>query len=101
MNYQELFSEILYQSASPVRVQLPNLWIWDIIDEFVYQFQAFCLYKTNPGKRTNEDSDDLLEIEEHNNVWNIYPVLNILYSLVSKSQINEQLKAIREGREFN
>lgn len=27
-------------------------------------------------------------------------MLNILYSLVQKSQINEQLKAIREGRKF-
>jgi len=26
-------------------------------------------------------------------------VLNILYSLLTKSQINEQLKAIREGRD--
>uniref|UniRef100_A0A0R3QWE1 PCI domain-containing protein n=1 Tax=Brugia timori TaxID=42155 RepID=A0A0R3QWE1_9BILA len=30
--------------------------------------------------------------------WNIYPVLNILYSLLAKSQIDEQLLAIREGR---
>jgi translation initiation factor 3 subunit L len=42
----------------------------------------------------------LAESEESNNVWNIYPVLNILYSLVQKSQINEQLKAIREGSTF-
>ncbi|KAI6172436.1 Eukaryotic translation initiation factor 3 subunit L [Aphelenchoides besseyi] len=98
MNYQDLFSVILYQPATPVRAQLPNLWLWDVIDEFVYQFQAFCLYKTNPLKRTSEDSEDLLDIEEASSAWSIYPVLNILYSLVQKSQINEQLKAIREGQ---
>ena len=68
MNYQDLFSVILYQSQTPVRAALPNLWLWDIIDEFVYQFQAYCLYKTNPQKRTPEDSEDLIEIEESNNV---------------------------------
>ena len=98
MNYQELFAEILNQSnGKPVTIQLPNIWLWDIIDEFVYQFQAFCLYKANPGKRKPEEDEYLSEIEQSQNAWNIYPVLNILYSLLEKSQINDQLKAIREG----
>ena len=38
MNYQELFSEILTQhNQSPVNLKLPEIWLWDIIDEFVYQ----------------------------------------------------------------
>ncbi|TMS34514.1 hypothetical protein L596_002092 [Steinernema carpocapsae] len=98
MNYQDLFAEILSNAETPVSLRLPNIWLWDIIDEFVYQFQAFCLYKANPAKRTPEEVDDLIEIENNQNAWNIYPVLNILYSLLSKSQINEQLRAIREGK---
>nr|CDJ97790.1 RNA polymerase I-associated factor PAF67 domain containing protein [Haemonchus contortus] len=97
MNYQDLFSEIL-SSKDPVSLSLPNVWLWDIIDEFVYQFQAFCLYKANPGKRSVDEVDELISIEEAQNAWNIYPVLNILYSLLSKSQINEQLAAIRARR---
>ncbi|CAI5441908.1 unnamed protein product [Caenorhabditis angaria] len=97
MNYQELFSELL-SSKDPLPISLPNIWIWDIIDEFVYQFQAFCLYKANPGKRSADEVDELINIEENQNAWNIYPVLNILYSLLSKSQINEQLQALREKR---
>ncbi|KAI1727977.1 RNA polymerase i-associated factor PAF67 domain-containing protein [Ditylenchus destructor] len=98
MNYQELFAEILNQANNqPVNIQLPNLWLWDIIDEFVYQFQAFCLYKANPSKRKPEEDEYLAEIEQSQNAWNIYPVLNILYSLLEKSQINDQLKAIRDG----
>lgn len=23
-------------------VELPNQWLWDIVDEFVYQFQSYC-----------------------------------------------------------
>lgn len=98
MNYQELFSEILTQhNQAPVNLKLPEVWLWDIIDEFVYQFQAYCLYKANPAKRTIDELDDLVDIENTQNAWNIYPVLNILYSLLDKSQINIQLKAIREG----
>ncbi|RCN30665.1 hypothetical protein ANCCAN_23564 [Ancylostoma caninum] len=97
MNYQDLFSEIL-SSKEPVSLSLPNVWLWDIIDEFVYQFQAFCLYKANPGKRSVDEVDELISIEEAQNAWNIYPVLNILYSLLSKSQINEQLAAIKARR---
>lgn len=97
-NYQELFCEILTPEDKPVNLELPNIWLWDIIDEFVYQFQAFCLYKANPGKRSAEEYDDLVLIEANQTAWNIYPVLNILYSLLSKSQIDEQLCAIREGR---
>lgn len=42
MNYQELFAEILNQSnGKPVTIQLPNIWLWDIIDEFVYQASFF------------------------------------------------------------
>ncbi|VDN04846.1 unnamed protein product [Thelazia callipaeda] len=105
-NYQELFCEILTPEEQPLSLQLPNIWLWDIIDEFVYQFQAFCLYKANPGKRNPEEYEDLLSIEQNQShtltfqAWNIYPVLNILYSLLAKSQIDEQLLAIREGTSF-
>lgn len=95
MNYQDLFSEIL-NSKEPLSVTLPNVWLWDIVDEFVYQFQAFCLYKANPGKRALEEIEELMHIEETQNAWNIYPVLNILYSLLSKSQIQQQLIAIKQ-----
>ncbi|MFH4979996.1 hypothetical protein AB6A40_006705 [Gnathostoma spinigerum] len=97
-NYQNLFCEILTCADKPLPLQLPNVWLWDIINEFVYQFQAFCLYKANPGKRSPEDSEGLADIEQNQNAWHIYPVLNILYSLLAKSQIDEQLIAIRERR---
>lgn len=90
-NYQSLFSHLL-NSAEPVRLNLPNQWLWDIIDEFVYQFQSFCQFKSTLVKRTKEEIEDLKQMDEQ--LWNLYPVLNILYSLVSKSQINLQLRAI-------
>lgn len=93
-NYSDLFCYIL-NAEEPVPFHLPDRWIWDIVDEFVYQFQSFCQYKANPSKRSPDDLQELIRMER--DVWNLYPVLNILYSVVSKSQINEQLKALVEG----
>ncbi len=41
-NYRELFGVIL---NSALNMQLPNGWLWDMVDEFVYQFQSFCQYR--------------------------------------------------------
>jgi hypothetical protein len=41
-NYCELFGLLL---QSKVNMQLPNPWLWDMIDEFIYQFQSFCQYR--------------------------------------------------------
>jgi translation initiation factor 3 subunit L len=37
-------------------------------------------------------------LAEAQQVWSCYSVLNVLYSLVQKSQINEQLRAEKEGK---
>uniref|UniRef100_A0A915JA07 Eukaryotic translation initiation factor 3 subunit L n=1 Tax=Romanomermis culicivorax TaxID=13658 RepID=A0A915JA07_ROMCU len=97
-NYQALFSYIL-NPTEPVKLDLPNQWLWDIIDEFVYQFQSFCQYKSSVNKRTKEEIEDLKTMDEQ--LWNLYPVLNILYSLVSKSQINLQLRAALDGEDVS
>ena len=41
-NYCDLFGLLLH---SNVNMQLPNIWLWDMIDEFIYQFQSFCQYR--------------------------------------------------------
>jgi hypothetical protein len=42
VNYVDLFAVILNQNLN---IQLPNGWLWDMVDEFVYQFQSFCQYR--------------------------------------------------------
>ena len=39
-NYCDLFNCIL-GAETPVVLELPNQWLWEIIDEFIYQFQNF------------------------------------------------------------
>lgn len=38
-----------------VNMQLPNLWLWEMIDEFCYQFQSFCTYRSKLGNRSAEE----------------------------------------------
>ena len=38
-NYCKLFNYIL-SAEQPVNLELPNQWLWEIIDEFIYQFQV-------------------------------------------------------------
>lgn len=42
VNYQELFSQILYQSQTPIRAQLPNLVIFPLIYfKFLFIFSGY------------------------------------------------------------
>lgn len=75
----------------PVSLELPNQWLWDIIDEFIYQFQSFSQYRC---KAKNKSSDDTEKLLQNQKVWNVHSVLNVLHSLVDKSNINQQLEVM-------
>ncbi|ELT93773.1 hypothetical protein CAPTEDRAFT_152273 [Capitella teleta] len=92
-NYCSLFNYIL-NAESPVPLELPNQWLWDIIDEFIYQFQSFSQHRSKLGKK----KDDEIEILRKNvRVWNVHSVLNVLHSMVEKSNINQQLEVYTSG----
>lgn len=95
-NYCSLFNFILSPSdeEGPVPLELPNQWLWDIIDEFIYQFQSFSQYRCKLGKKSPEEIDTL---RNNPKVWNVHSVLNVLYSLVDKSNINKQLEVYTSG----
>ncbi|EIW75748.1 eukaryotic translation initiation factor 3 subunit 6 [Coniophora puteana RWD-64-598 SS2] len=98
-NSCELFNYLL-NSDGPVALELPEQWLWDIIDEFIYQFQSFCAYRAaTPTKLKAKSDDELVMLSEGGTqAWSSYSVLNVLYSLIQKSRVNEWLKAKREGR---
>ena len=78
----------------PVDLELPNQWLWDIIDEFIYQFQSFCQYRS---KVKSKNEIELKSLRERPDIWNVHNVLNVLYSLIQKSNINEQLLVNKNG----
>jgi translation initiation factor 3 subunit L len=55
-NYTALFGVILHGN---VNMQLPNGWLWDMIDEFVYQFQSFAQYR---GKLSMKSAEEVRKI---------------------------------------
>ncbi|EDP45452.1 hypothetical protein MGL_0441 [Malassezia globosa CBS 7966] len=93
-NYCEFFNYVL-NSDGPVSLELPVQWLWDIIDEFIYQYQAYSHWRNKVSHKQEHD----IQILQDNSVWNSYSVLNVLYSLIQKSNIMEQLKASNMGQD--
>ncbi|XP_021951018.1 eukaryotic translation initiation factor 3 subunit L isoform X2 [Folsomia candida] len=91
-NYCELFNMIL-TSPEPIDLTLTNQWLWEIIDEFVYQFQSFSQFRRSPRLNAEESQ----YFKEHTYIWSVLSVLNVLYSLIEKSNINQQLRAYFNG----
>ncbi|KAJ4480085.1 RNA polymerase I-associated factor PAF67-domain-containing protein [Lentinula aciculospora] len=101
-NSCELFNYLLNSPSSaddesdepaPVDLVLPEQWLWDIIDEFIYQFQVFCSWRSKVKSKTD---DELMMLADGTGVWSSYSVLNVLYSLIQKSKINEYIVALKE-----
>ncbi|KAG8267608.1 Eukaryotic translation initiation factor 3 subunit L [Homalodisca vitripennis] len=94
-NYCDLFNYILGFKA-PVPLELPDQWLWELVDEFVYQFQSFSQYRAR--LMNNQDKDNELDcVKKNNDVWNVLGVLNVLHSLVDKSNIKRQLEVFASG----
>lgn len=93
-NYCDFFNFVL-NSEGPVAMELPSQWLWDIIDEFIYQFQSYSQWRNRISSKT----EDELMLLQDGGVWSSYSVLNVLYSLIQKSRIIEQLEAAQQGKE--
>ena len=47
-----------------VTMQLPNQWLWDLVNKFVYQFQSFCQYKANMKNKTEQEITLLRQFDQ-------------------------------------
>jgi len=94
-NSCELFNYLLNSEDGPVSLQLPEQWLWDIVDEFIYQFQSFYVWRAKVKTKTEEE---LVMLADGSQVWSAYSVLNVLYSLIQKSKINEFIIAQQHSK---
>ncbi|RPA96449.1 hypothetical protein L873DRAFT_1772888 [Choiromyces venosus 120613-1] len=120
-NYCSLFHFIL-NSEGPVDLELPTVgsfshyvdtpmgkmdattyyWAWDAIDEFIYQFNSFCSHRNAVARKEGAGTEEERKLlSENPQTWGCYSVLNVLYSLIQRSQMNEQLAAIKKGQDPN
>lgn len=51
----------LTDSDGPVQLELPEQWLWDIVDEFIYQFQVFCTWRSKVKSKTEDEITMLAE----------------------------------------
>lgn len=86
-NYQALFSIIQQRN---VNIQLPNVWLWDMIDEFLYQFQSYAQFKS---RLSALGPNDLEILRANPGVWDSAEVLALLTQFVEKSNIRAELSA--------
>jgi translation initiation factor 3 subunit L len=95
-NYCEFFNYIFLQK--PQSLELPDIWLWELVDEFVYQFQNYTQYRS---RLTDKSEEELQQLADPNNsrVWNILCLLNVLHSLVDMSNIKQQLEATAKGED--
>ncbi len=54
----------LDEASDDLDLELPNQWLWDIIDEFIYQFQSFCHYRSKVKKLTEAEIVQLKKRED-------------------------------------
>jgi translation initiation factor 3 subunit L len=98
-NYCSLFHYILNSEEGPVDVKPPShYWAWDVIDEFIYQFNSFSTYRMRVAREGNNE-EEIQVLRDHPNTWGCYSVLNVLYSLIQRSKIVEQLAAQRRNED--
>ena len=90
-NYCSLFQVVLH---GVVNMQLPNQWLWDMVDEFVYQFQSFCQYR---AKMKNKTEQEISLLRQYDQVATIHSFI-IFYVKICRLRIT--LTAIRQGNEL-
>eukprot|EP00177_Eucheuma_denticulatum_P005995 GFKZ01010935.1.p1 GENE.GFKZ01010935.1~~GFKZ01010935.1.p1 ORF type:complete len:533 (+),score=63.75 GFKZ01010935.1:240-1838(+) len=81
-NYCELFD--MFIKDGMIDHDLPASWLWDMIDEFIYQFESWCQYRARLKTKTPEEIDYL---RDNSYIWNVQTVLSLLHYLVNKSNI--------------
>lgn len=65
-------------------LDLPNQWLWEIIDEFIYQFQAFQQFRSKLQKKSGEE----IEMLKHNlRTWDVLQVRDYTCSQDYRSPI--------------
>ena len=86
-NYSDLFYHLL--GAKTAQLQLPAQWLWDLIDEFIYQFEGWCQFTE---KRDDKTEEELAYLRENPTFWNTVTVVGYLQYLQAKSGVDGWLE---------
>ena len=83
--YCRLFDWVLKRTATSGLV-LPNVWLWDMVDEFIYQFQSFCQFRGKLQAKSEKEIERLKELKGDGDVWQKEKVETYLEALQNKKK---------------
>ena len=104
-NYTSLFDRIFSDEDDDNnfdRLDLPMQWLWDMVDEFVYQFTDFCRFRSTDLKKRSASEIEIMA--QRPNVWDSMQVMSTLHRMVAASEIIGILKEDKlnpEGAKLN
>ena len=75
-NYCELFEFVL--ASEDASLELTAQWVFDVLHEFVYQFQSFCQFRCQNAGRNSEER---MKLEAAGDAWAAPTVLRYLARL--------------------
>jgi len=99
-NYTSLFDRVFSDDDDDNnldRLDLPVQWLWDMVDEFVYQFTDFCRFRSKDLKKRS--AADVETLKERTKVWDSMQVLATLNRMVADSEINQKLLEDKQNPE--
>ncbi|XP_044533892.1 eukaryotic translation initiation factor 3 subunit L isoform X2 [Gracilinanus agilis] len=99
---ERFFKNTPWPEAEAIAPQVGNDAVFLILYKELYyrhiyakvSFQSFSQYRWKTAKKSDEEIDFL---RSNPKVWNVHSVLNVLHSLVDKSNINRQLEVYTSG----
>jgi len=95
-NYMELFEFIIPKKNKKYNsntIELPGKWVWDMLDEFIYQFQNFCFFRSKIKSAQDTNYNKLLENES---LPNLHDVKSILNRFIKESEIIDENGKMRQ-----
>lgn len=55
---------VVFHPAGNVNMMLPNVWLWNMVDEFLYQFQSFAQYRSKLTTKSPEEIELLKKCDK-------------------------------------
>lgn len=95
-NYCDIFN-LLLEGDEPLALDLPNQWLWDLIDEFIYQFQTYCQFRARVKSKTD---DELKALRDSPQSWAVQKVVYYLHALAERAEINATLSGEPTSTKF-
>lgn len=89
-NYVNLFNILIGLGTDEPELELPAVWIWDIIDEFVCQFRSFHNFRTNvPALNNDLSQEEIQALKDNEHHWSAQSVIRYLSTLSKKAGISQ------------